>query len=77
MKCKKDQSRICGAGWRNSVFSLPKVEPPAYVSLAGEKVEGCFKDAGNRDLNKRLGNGGDPKQCFVLAMQGGFTYAGL
>ena len=22
MKCKKDNSRTCGAGWRNSVFKL-------------------------------------------------------
>jgi len=33
MRCKKDNSRICGAGWRNSVYKLivtPKVYKPIY-----------------------------------------------
>jgi hypothetical protein len=24
MKCKKDKSRMCGAGWRNNIFKLVK-----------------------------------------------------
>ena len=82
MKCKKDKSRTCGAGWRNSVFVLPEqpkvvAKVVAYAPLVGEAVEGCYKDSGNRDLKKRLGNGGDPKKCFELAMQSGYKYAGL
>jgi hypothetical protein len=26
MKCKKDKGRLCGAGWRNSVFRLDQIE---------------------------------------------------
>jgi hypothetical protein len=77
MKCRNDPSRTCGNGWRNSVFSLEKREKKAYVSIVGEKEEGCFKDAGNRDLSKRLNTGGHVKKCFEMAMEKGFKYAGL
>jgi len=72
MKCKNDNSRICGAGWRNSVFKLV-VTKKSYVSLYGETQEGCFKDAGNRDLPNLIRGGyGDPKKCFKMAMDGGY-----
>jgi len=45
MKCKKDGSRTCGAGWRNEIFNLDGVKAtpkPVYVSIIGEKQLGCF-----------------------------------
>jgi len=83
MKCRKDNSRTCGAGWRNEVFrlkELPKPKPVAavYKSLLGESYFGCYKDSGNRDLPKLLRAGyGDPKKCFQLAMDGRFKYVGM
>lgn len=73
MKCKKDNSRTCGAGWRNEIFKLKEVVKPkpvafVYKSIIGETFYGCYKDAGNRDLPKLLRDGyGDPKKCFTLA----------
>lgn len=49
MKCKHDNSRMCGAGWRNNIFKLV-VTKKSYQSIIGESSEGCYKDAGNRDL---------------------------
>jgi hypothetical protein len=60
MKCHKDKSRTCGNGMRNSVFVLPVPE---------EKFEGCYKDAGDRDLPTRLDNKGDPKRCLDMAKE--------
>jgi len=66
MKCKYDGSRFCGAGWRNNVFKLIKKEVTiSYTAVMGETREGCFKDAGNRDLPKLLRAGyGSPLKCF-------------
>ena len=79
MPCRNDKSRNCGAGWRNSVFRLETraVKEFSWESISGEKYEGCFKDAGSRDLSKRLNNGADVKKCFEMAMDKGFKYAGL
>jgi hypothetical protein len=63
MRCKKDKSRICGAGWRNSVFKLVKTEK-AYVAIEGETPEGCFKDTGNRDLTTYISKNTSSKECF-------------
>jgi len=72
MKCKYDNSRFCGAGWRNSVYKLVWKEQ-GYQSIIGETEEGCYKDAGNRDLPTLLRAGyGKPKTCFELARNGGF-----
>ena len=32
MQCKKDNSRTCGAGWRNSVFKL-KEQPKSKTEI--------------------------------------------
>ena len=52
MECKKDKGRMCGAGWRNSIFSIPVVEQPPYEHkpIMGEAYIGCFVDQGKRDL---------------------------
>jgi hypothetical protein len=72
MKCKHDKSRICGAGWRNSVFKLVKVERK-YQAIYGETEHGCFKDARKRDIPNRIKAGyGNPKKCFKLAMDAGY-----
>jgi len=42
-----------------------------YKSLIGESFIGCFKDAGRRDLEKRLPTR-NPRKCFELAMAGGY-----
>jgi hypothetical protein len=46
MKCRHDNSRMCGAGWRNNVFKLvvAKAKPVAavYKSIMGESYHGCF-----------------------------------
>jgi hypothetical protein len=77
MRCKKDNSRICGAGWRNSVFKLVVTEK-VYKSIVGESQYGCFKDSGKRDLPTLLRKGyGNPKKCFELAMAGNYKFAGL
>jgi hypothetical protein len=83
MKCRKDKSRVCGAGWRNSIFNLDgvkktKVEVVKYVSILGETRTGCFKDSGRRDLPNLLRKGyGSPRKCFTEAMKAGYKYAGL
>jgi hypothetical protein len=77
MRCKKDNSRFCGAGWRNNIFKLVKVERK-YQPLYGESEHGCFKDSGRRDLPNLLRAGyGDPKKCFKLAMDGGYQFVGM
>jgi len=40
MNCKKDPSRKCGAGWRNSVFTMPA--PPEGTGATGEKHQLIF-----------------------------------
>jgi hypothetical protein len=79
MKCKKDKSRVCGAGWRNNVFNLDGVKKtivvvaPTYKPLMGESSIGCFKDAGNRDLPNLIRAGyGNPAKCFKMAMDAGY-----
>jgi hypothetical protein len=70
MKCRKDSSRICGAGWRNSIFNLDgvkktKVPKFVYTALYGETWLGCFKDSGRRDLPTLIRAGyGNPRKCF-------------
>jgi hypothetical protein len=77
MPCAYDKNRICGGGWRNSVFSLP-ITIKTYKSVVGESQYGCFKDAGSRDLPNLLKAGyGNPKKCFELAMAGNYKFAGL
>jgi len=83
MKCKKDKTRICGAGWRNSIFNISGVKKTvvvvaAYKPIYGETEHGCFKDAGNRDLPTLLKAGyGNPTKCFKMAMDAGFQYVGM
>jgi len=81
MKCKKDGSRTCGAGWRNEIFNLDGVKAtpvPKYVTIVGESQLGCYQDRGNRDLPTLIREGyGDPKTCFQMAKDRGFKYAGL
>jgi hypothetical protein len=77
MKCKYDNNRMCGAGWRSNVFKLVKVERK-YQSIYGETEHGCFKDSGRRDLPNLLRAGyGLPKTCFKLAMDGGYQFVGM
>jgi hypothetical protein len=68
MPCKKDAGKMCGAGWRNSVFNLDAVKLPKFEtapSLLGETYLGCFVDKGNRDLPKLIKGGyGNYKNCF-------------
>lgn len=67
MRCKHDNSRMCGAGWRNSVFKLvvKKTVVKTYTAIMGESYEGCFLDKGNRDLPNLLRDGyGSPRACF-------------
>jgi hypothetical protein len=79
MRCKYDNSRMCGAGWRNNIFKLVKTEVTiTYKAIFGETREGCFKDSGNRDLPNLLRAGyGSPRNCFQKAMDAGYKYAGL
>jgi hypothetical protein len=42
-----------------------------YKSIIGESVVGCYKDAGNRDLEKRL-NTRNPRKCFEMATAAGY-----
>lgn len=72
MKCKKDNSRICGAGWRNSIFKLV-VTPAVYKPIYGESYEGCYLDKNPRDIPNLLKAGvSDPNTCFKLAMEAGY-----
>jgi hypothetical protein len=67
MKCKYDNNRFCGAGWRNNVFKLIKKEWK-YQPIYGETWMGCYKDARNRDLPNLIRAGyGDPSKCFKMA----------
>ena len=82
MKCRHDSSRICGAGWRNSIFNLDGVKKTkvtvtttstVYTAIYGESSIGCYKDAGNRDLPNLLRAGyGNPSKCFKMAMDAGY-----
>lgn len=40
MECKKDKGRMCGAGWRNSIFSLMKVAKPEPFKYKHESILG-------------------------------------
>jgi len=77
MPCREDKSRTCGAGWRNSIFKVVVSTTTAvtkgavYKSIVGESSIGCYKDAGNRDLKKRL-NTRNPRKCFEMAMAAGY-----
>ena len=42
-----------------------------------EKFEGCYKDAADRDLPIELAKNVTPKECFEMAKEQGFKYAGL
>jgi hypothetical protein len=80
MRCKHANSRFCGAGWRNNVFKLVKVEKKveAYKPIYGESSIGCYKDKGNRDLPNLIRAGyGNPSKCFKLAMDGRYQYVGM
>jgi hypothetical protein len=71
---------MCGAGWRNNVFKLVKQEAKVveYKPLMGESSEGCYKDAGNRDLPNLIRAGyGNPSKCFKMAMDAGYKYVGM
>ena len=35
MKCKKDSGKMCGAGWRNSMFDLQGIEREEKVEEKG------------------------------------------
>jgi len=64
MKCKSDNNRICGAGWRNSVFKLI-VTPKVYKSMIGETQDGCYKDSGRRDLPTLIREANnEPQKCI-------------
>jgi hypothetical protein len=77
MKCRHDSSRMCGAGWRNNIFKLV-VTKKTYVSIIGETQGGCYKDSGRRDLPTMIREaGGIPRNCFQMAKDKGFKYAGL
>jgi len=77
MRCKHENSRMCGAGWRNNIFKLIKVEKK-YKSIYGETEHGCFKDTGNRDIPNRIKAGyGNPTKCFKMAMDAGYQYVGM
>jgi len=54
MKCEKDKGRMCGSGWRNSIFDIQKVEVD-LKSIIGETYIGCFVDTKDRDLPKQYG----------------------
>jgi len=72
MRCRHDNSRWCGAGWRNSIYKLVKVSKE-YKAIYGESWMGCYKDSGSRDLPNLLRAGyGNPSKCFKLAMDAGY-----
>lgn len=97
MPCKKDSSRTCGAGWRNSVFELKIITPVKTESQfhnvdgnvrqevtqerhsdhrMGLNYLGCFVDQNNRDMT-RIKNDASPKECFKMARDRGFEFAGI
>jgi len=50
----------------------------SYESINDETYEGCYKDSGNRDLPTLIREaGGIPRNCFQMAKDKGFKYAGL
>jgi glucan endo-1,3-alpha-glucosidase len=64
-KCRKDGSRTCGGGWRNEVFKLvKKTITVTYKPIFGESFIGCYKDTGNRDLEKHISSNMSPRECF-------------
>jgi hypothetical protein len=57
---------------KKEVVVIP-TQAPSYKSIMGESSEGCYKDAGNRDLPNLIRAGyGDPKKCFELATNAGY-----
>lgn len=77
-ECNKDKGKMCGAGWRNSVFMVPEIKYPAHETIMGESYVGCFVDKAERDLphNLPVGNG-HYKKCFDEASRMGYKFAGL
>jgi len=80
-KCRNDKGRICGAGWRNSVFKVDTVKirwGNTHKPVMGEKYMGCYVDTRKRDLPVYLAAGhGSYRACFEAAKMRGFRYAGL
>jgi len=77
MPCKNDEGRVCGAGWRNTVFNVEESRK-AHTSLIGESYAGCYKDANDRDLPQYFAKAhGDYHKCFHAAAAGHFKYAAL
>jgi hypothetical protein len=33
MNCKKDKGRKCGAGWRNSIFDIQKIDVSQHIAI--------------------------------------------
>jgi len=56
MPCKKDNSRTCGAGWRNSVFEL-KIVAPKNDAKQFHNVDGNVRQeiTGERHSDHRMG----------------------
>jgi hypothetical protein len=80
MQCRKEKSRLCGAGWRNDIFDLKNVKETVstWKSIIGEVSIGCYKDAGNRDLPTLIREANrEPRKCFQAAKDREFKYAGL
>jgi len=50
----------------------------SYESIIDETNEGCYKDSGDRDLPTLIREaGGIPRNCFQMAKDKGFKYAGM
>jgi hypothetical protein len=65
MECTDDKGRMCGAGWRNSVFSFEGMYQ--HTSILGESYAGCFLDSKDRDFSTRIRNGyGQHKKMFQI-----------
>jgi len=46
-----DDDQLCGAGWRNAVYSIGSQPEEQQVNSAAQYI-GCFVDDGNRDLQE-------------------------
>jgi hypothetical protein len=63
----------CDPVVEKKVKETKEVKSSGYKAIYGESWEGCYKDAGNRDLPNLMRAGyGNPTKCFKMAMDAGY-----
>ncbi|XP_065220734.1 uncharacterized protein LOC135845823 [Planococcus citri] len=72
--CAGDSTKICGGGWKISVYRTGLTEVPV-----DKNYRGCYQNEGNllTELKLQLPSSLNPKRCQRVCNIYGFAYAGL